>query len=50
MVLMIKTEPVQHTVKLEIKRERREEKEVKKSQRGGQESKQGCKGKGMLRG
>lgn len=53
MVLMIKTEPVQHTVKWEIKSRMREERKRKeKSQRGGrtEESKQGYKGKGTLRG
>lgn len=46
---MIKTEPVQHTVKWEIKRRKGEEgKRVRVE--GGQESKQGYKDKGMLRG
>lgn len=53
MVLVIKTEPVQHTVKWEITRRKREERrrKGKESERGRtEESKQGYKGKGMLRG
>lgn len=53
MVLMIQKEVVQHTVKWEINRKKRGQGEVREtSQRGGRtkESKQGYKGKGMLRG
>ncbi len=53
-MVLIKTEPVQHTVKWEIKKgvEDGKGKGSKRSQRGGrtEESKQGYKGKGMLRG
>lgn len=56
MALMIKTEPVQHTAEWEIKKEEEggKEKEVKRAWKGeagrAEESEQGYKGKGMLRG